>query len=325
MRRSVFLALVLTVCCFGGVCISAHAEGSPTFGYVSVSQAMVLHPLMAKMDPKEGRFDLSAMGGKFPVNHDESRKKLAEKRVALTKKKASCEKILGDLEAAFQKGMGELSPLQHRINSLPPSARPPGLDEYNKKKTLIEKGFWLKRDETKLDLDKVATEMADTLKENQLLHLTSVEETDQIFHIILDDVYQAIDAVSTQSKVAFVFNSSFSIERTAANPSFVPVNPLGEFLGKPQEGNPEDLLFKHGKDGRAPLFANLSYWTASQRWTLRNCTDARTDKLFIKGGISMTPAVVDQLYERYKVSAIQRQVVRRYLEELAKGKEASGK
>ena len=325
MRRSALLALVLTACFLGGVCVSARAEGSPTFGYVNVAQAMVLHPLMAKMDPKEGRFDLSAMGGKAPANRDEPRKQLEEKRVALTKKKVALEKTLGDLETAFQKRMGELSPLQNRINSLPSSARPPVLDEYNKKKSLIEKDFWLKRDETKLELDKVATEMADTVKENQLMHLTSPEETGQVFRIILDDVYQAIDKVSEHYKVSFVFNSSFSIERTAANPAFVPVNPLGEFLGKPQEGNPDDLLFKHGKDGKAPLYAHLSYWSACQRWALQNCIDPRTDRLFIKGGISMTAAVVDQVYEKYKVAATQRQVLRRFLEESAKGSEANGK
>lgn len=325
MRRSALLALVLTACFLGGVCVSARAEGSPTFGYVNVAQAMVLHPLMAKMDPKEGRFDLSAMGGKAPANRDEPRKKLEEKRVTLTKKKAALEKTLGDLETAFQKRMGELSPLQNRINSLPPSARPPVLDEYNKRKGLIEKDFWLKRDETKLELDKVTTEMVDTVKENQLMHLTSPEETGQVFRIILDDVYQAIDKVSEHYKVSFIFNSSFSIDRMAVDPSFIPVNPLGEFINKPQEGNPDDLLFKHGKDGKAPLYAHLSYWSGCQRWALRNCVDPRTDRLFIKGGISMTAAVVDQVYEKYKIATTQRQVLRRFLEESAKGSEANGK
>lgn len=325
MRRFTVLMSVLTACFLGGVCISAQAEGIPTFGYVNVAQAMSLHPLMAKIDPKEGRFDLSALGAKAPPNRNEARQSIESKRAELTKKKASLEKNLNDLETAFQKRMEELTPLQHRINSLPPSARPPVLDEYNKKKTLIEKDFWLKRDETKVELDKVTVEMEDTVKENQLLHLTTVEETGQVFRIMLDDIYQAIDKVAEHYKVAFVFNSSFSIERAPVNPAFIPVNPLGEFLNKPLEGNPDDILFKHGKDGRAPLFANLSYWNACQRWALRNCIDPRTDRLFIKGGTSMTAAVVDQVYEKYKVPAVQRQVVRRFLDEVAKTKEAGGK
>ncbi len=325
MRRFTVLTAVLVACFLGGVCVSARAEGAPTFGYVNVAQAMSLHPLMAKLDPKEGRFELSALGPKAPPNREEARKAIEEKRAALTKKKATLQKNLDDLETAFQKRLAELEPLQQRINSLPAAARPPVLDEYNKKKGLVEKDFWLKRDELKLELDKANVEMEGTVKENQLLHLTSVEETAQVFRIMLDDIYQAIDKVAEHYKVAFVFNSSFSIERTPVNPAFTPVNPLGEFLSKPLEGTPEDILFKHGKDGKAPLYAHLSYWNACQRWALRNCLDPRTDKLFIKGGTSMTAAVVDEVYEKYKIPALQRQVARRFLEEVVKNREGEEK
>ena len=131
---------------------------------------------------------------------------------------------------------------------------------------------------------------------------------------MLDDIYEAIEMVTKHYKIDIVMNSSFTIERTPVNPAFTPINPMAEFLNKKLNRDAKEVLFKHGADGTAPFAMTLGYWCASQRWAFRNCIDIRLDKMILKGGLDMTPAVVDAIYQKYNIPASHRDVIREYFE-----------
>jgi len=130
---------------------------------------------------------------------------------------------------------------------------------------------------------------------------------------MLDDIYEAIDMVAKHYNVNFVFNTSFTVERTPVNPSFTPVNPMGDFFATSFKKDAADVLFKHGDNGEAPLSMTLDYWVACQRWAFRTTADPRLDKLIIKGGLDMTPAVVDYVYQKHNVPSSHRDIIQEFL------------
>ena len=312
MRISRLLVSVLLG--FGTIVSVLSAQTPQVFGYVDVAETLAFHPLMAKMSVKEGRFDLSALGDGAPKNRDQARQELESKREQLLKRKQTANKGIDDLDKSFQEDLRGIADLQARLNALPPTARTPLLNEYNRKKGIIDRKYWKRRSDLQEGLKLVDYNLEEMKQENEVLHLTNMEETQKAFKLMLDDVYQAIDAVAEHYKVSFVFNSSFSLDRSAQGKSISPENTMAQFFGMTLEGTPDDILYKHGKEGRPPMFMGLRYWTGAQRWAYRNCYDPRLDKMFIKGGVNMTPAVVDFVYQKYKVDSIHSQVIQKFLE-----------
>ncbi len=315
LRRFLSLTLALIL-----VALAAplRAQSPGTFGYVNVAEALALHPLMARFDIKAGRFELAALGAQGARDRGVLRQELVDRRNALLKQRDTTAKALDELDQTFQKDLGELSDLQARLNALPATARTPLLNEYNRKKGIIDRKYWQRRSELQEDLKLANHSLTELDKETQVLHLTTMEETQKAFKLMLDDVYQAIDAVASHYQVPFIFNSSFAIDRTPAATSFIPENPMKEYLAATLEGTAEDILYKHGKNGRPPMFMTFRAWTGSQRWAFRTCYDPRLDKMFIKGGVNMTPAVVQYVYQRYKVGKLHSEVIQKYLEAEAK-------
>ncbi|RCK80195.1 MAG: hypothetical protein OZSIB_3377 [Candidatus Ozemobacter sibiricus] len=318
MSRHAFHAVVVLFL----VALTIPLEGQPvtpgSFGYVNVAEALALHPLMARFDIKAGRFELAALGAKEARDRGALRQELVDRRNTLVKQREATVKSLDELDQAFQKDLGELSDLQARLNALPATARTPLLNEYNRKKGIIDRKYWQRRNELQEDLKLADHALAELDKETQVLHLTTMEETQKAFKLMLDDVYQAIDVVASHYQVPFVFNSSFAIDRVPGTPQFTPENPMKSYFAATLEGAAEDVLYKHGTDGRPPLFMTFRAWTGAQRWAFRTCYDPRLDKMFIKGGVNMTPAVVHHIYQKYKVAKLHSEVIQKYLEAEAK-------
>ncbi|MEW6711552.1 MAG: hypothetical protein AB1403_17145, partial [Candidatus Riflebacteria bacterium] len=274
-----------------------------------VSKAMMLHPLMAKFQIKEGRF--SPDNDSIKTENDKLQK-FEEKRKEILSERDKLQKLI---EKSDQELSSALSSLNVKFNaqknkeSSPESAN----NKYNEEKNSIENKYWVQRRELQVKMSDLDNELQKVNRENELLHLTSEEETARIFKVILDDVYEAVDVVAKHYNVDFVFNSSFSVERTPVNPSFTPVNPMGQFFAAKFTRDAGETLHKHGEDGAAPLLMTLSYWTACQRWAFRNTVDPRLDQMVIKGGLDMTPAVIDFVYQKYKVPTSHRDVIQEFL------------
>lgn len=280
------------------------------FGFTNVSQAVMLHPTMARYRIKEGRFSPAAIDGKDKKatsrleEFEKQRKELLDEKKKLEalvlKADQDLSKALAELNVKFNSKRKDSSPEKHS-------------DQYNKEKNSLENKFWVQRQELQVKLSDVENKLARNSQENELLHLTSAEETERVFKSILDDVYEAIDMVSKHYKVNFVFNTSFTVERTPVNPSFTPINPMGEFFATTFKQDAGDVLFKHGSNGEAPFSMTLDYWIACQRWAFRTTADPRLDKLIIKGGLDMTPAVVDYVYQKHNVPASHRDIIQEFL------------
>jgi len=285
------------------------AEKKPVFGFTNVSRAMMLHPLMAKFQIKEGRF--SPDNDSIKTENDKLQK-FEEKRKEILSERDKLQKLI---EKSDQELSSALSSLNVKFNtkknqeSSPESAN----NKYNEEKNSIENKYWVQRRELQVKMSDLDNELQKVNRENELLHLTSEEETARIFKVILDDVYEAVDVVAKHYSVEFVFNSSFSVERTPVNPAFTPVNPMGQFFAAKFTRDASETLHKHGEDGSAPLLMTLSYWTACQRWAFRNTVDPRLDQMVIKGGLDMTPAVIDFVYQKYKVPTSHRDVIQEFL------------
>lgn len=287
------------------------AEKRPAFGFTNVSKAMMLHPLMAKYKVKEGRFVPEALKSRKEKDVKEARTSLEKKRNILIEKQKQLEEKLKKEDTRFSKAMSELNMKYN--NTAKDSSPDKAPDEYNIKKNQIETAFWKIRREIQQEISLLKEEISKLNDENNLLHLTSQDETMQVFKIMLDDIYEAIDVVANHYKIDFVFNSSFTVERTPVTPSFTPVNPMGEFFASEFKRDAAEVLYKHGDNGKAPLATTLSYWCACQRWAFRNVIDPRLDKMILKGGLDMTPAVIDFVYQKYKVPASHRDVIQEFL------------
>ncbi|NCB39784.1 MAG: OmpH family outer membrane protein [Erysipelotrichia bacterium] len=301
-------ALVLLLSIFSAPAF-CQAKDQVLFGFTNVSQAMMLHPTMANFLVKEGRFSPKASKEARPST--EKLKEFETKRNKLLAEKKNLEEQLDKEDRDLSNA---LSALNVKFNSKSKDSSPnKPSDEYNKEKNSLENKFWVQRREVQIKLSGLENSLVKINQENELLHLTSNEETERIFKVMLDDIFEAVNMVSKHYNVSFVFNSSFSAERTPVNPSFTPINPMGEFFSSNFKQDANEVLYEHGEEGRAPLSMTLGYWVACQRWAFRNTVDSRLDQVILKGGLDMTPAVVDYVYQKHNVSPAHREIIQEFL------------
>lgn len=312
-NRAKFVILALLVLIIANSAISASQQAT-AFVFVNIAKALMLHPLMAKLDVKEGRFELSALNKPPPKDRSLLQKDYIDRIAKLEKDLASVTKALEVLDQQFSKELFELDDLVKKINSVPAEARTPLLNEYNKKRGIIDRKYWRQRDEL-LENKKMISHKIDQLKkERQIMHLTTLDETQAVFGLILDDIYEAIDKVAKTKNFSMIINSSFTLERIPPNPNFVPENPMQKLLNLELKGPAEEVLFKHGESGNPPLYMTINSWASSHKWALKNCYDSRLDIFFIKGGLDITPEVVEYIYNKHNVNKKLTEVIKKYLQ-----------
>lgn len=306
VRRQILIFLV-TISLMTPIGLLAK-DKTVSFGFTNISKVLMLHPLMAKYKVKEGRFLPEALG----KNQGKTGKKrlfsIRKKRKIYVAKVKKLEEKMQKIDKNYEKSLASLSKKYKEKN--PPTQ---GTNQYNEERSKIENKFWVNRKEAQEELRSAQAELAEINNENSLLQLTSADETNQVFKMMLDDIYEAVALVAKHYKIDFVMNSSFTVERTPVNPAFTPVNPMAGFFNKKFNRDAKEVLFKHGSDGSAPYAMTLGYWVACQRWAFRNCIDNRLDKMILKGGLDMTPAVVDYIYQKYNIPASHRDVIREFL------------
>jgi hypothetical protein len=306
---TMFLVLALLFAVSGVEVQAQGAKGAKapvTFGFTNISKALMLHPTMAHYKVQEGRFAPAASSEKRPEPGKKVKEFEAERAKLLAEKTKEDEKI-EKLDRAFSNALAKLNTKYEKRSS------EKGTDQYNKEKNQLENKYWIEREELVLKRATVEDSLEKMNEENAMLHLTSHAETGKIFSSMIDDIYEAVNQVADHYKVDFVFNSSFTVERTPVNPAFTPVNPMNEFLALKPDVDAKEFLTDHGPDGRPPYAMTIDYWLACQRWVFRTNADPRLDKMFLKGGLDMTPAVVDLVYQKYKISNAHRDVIQEFL------------
>ncbi|MGM0600305.1 MAG: hypothetical protein ACQETH_10885 [Candidatus Rifleibacteriota bacterium] len=285
--------------------LSTAEEAKPQFGYVDVADAVLLHPFMQHFDSDSKRFKLSALKNK-KINVDKKKSDNLEKVKKEIEEKQKILKKLQEQRATIENTYTK--ELQKLNNKKSNSSLTGGLSlkEYNDKRESINMEFSKKLRKVRKEVQKVQADIAKLNKDSRYSSHASHEETREVFALILDDVYEAVDAVAKFYKIPFVFNSSFEFSRSTNNVKIA--NPMPEFF--------DDLDYRLSEDpeGKLTVGASLKSWLNLKNNNLVNCTDPRLMKFVLKGGVNMTPAVVDYIYQKHKISKTHRDFMQEFFQ-----------
>ncbi len=276
----------------------ATAQEAPQFGYVNVADAVMLHPLMKEFDASARRFKLSALKGD-QENKSIERRQQAESEVKTIQ--AEMEKLSEEKKKIENTYIENLKKLQGTKIAGGTSGK--SQDQYNKEKARIDSAFFGDSRNLNQEIQKLQARLNELNISAEYAGHASFEETSQVFSLILDDVYEGVEAVSKFYKIGFVFNSSFEFARI--NSKMLSVNPMPEFFGKLSEKLNEE-------EGKLTLGAALNAWLSNRNDNLVNCDDRRLTSFVLKGGLNMTPAVVDYIYQKHEVSKDHRDFIQEY-------------
>ena len=300
--RVCFVVIVLTLFTFANNLFAQNAQSQ--FGYVNVSDAVLLHPTMRHFDIKTKLFKLEALKGinrekRIEENKQDSKAKLDN----LVMKIKELESSKKELEEEYSKKLKKVTLSKEKFNSMSESEK----NSYNEKKSLLESEYLIKADKIRKSIYSANKEFENFSSKPINPGLTSPKETEQIFSLILDDVYDAMEAVADHYKVAFVFNSSAEIAYIESGVTID--NPMGAFLDNFQE-------IVSSKDGKKTTGEGLNAWLSSKNSAFRHGSDRRLSAFVMKGGLNMTPAVVDYIYQKHKIGEDQRKFILEFFEKI---------
>lgn len=293
-----FPRLIVLLFVLAATCVSASAaEQVPQVGHCNISMAVMLHPLMAKIDTATGRFRSNALPngaalvGQAAVELDESRRELL-------KETSSLRQELAKVNQEFVSKLHELSrerdkPAKAAQNQSSPA---PSTDEYSNRRRSLEHEH---RQNIVTIREKLAFKEAELEKLNSEARLTDllpVTDTERVFKLILDDVYEAANIVIEREKLSFTFNSATTYSFGMPTGKFAMANPIAELLGSQQPA-------KSGSDQEHAAMNRLYRWASGEKSQLYFCNDARLTSFVMKGGKDITAAVVEQVYKKHQVPA----------------------
>ncbi len=304
-RCLILFGVLLLSLVFVSSLVNAQTKQQSQFGFVNISDVMLLHPIMVDFNPVSKRFKLEALKG---IDKD---KKIEENKL---------------------KFRVELNKLEDQIK------------EYNSKKVEIEE-IYLEQSQNLLSDDKLAkmskkdrdsyfekrakidNKYCDEINDiNNKIYVinekiknhknsavfngdTTVEETDKLFSLMLDDIYEAMNSIAKKKNLMFVFNCSAELAINSGNMQVH--NPLHSFFHSLKE------TLKN-KDGVKTTGASIYAWLREKNNAFINCTDKRLPSFVMLGGYDMTADVIDNIYEKYKIGNEQREFIKDYYNKIAK-------
>lgn len=313
------VAAVLVLAALGSMCCPVRAAEPPVFGQVDVAMAVMLHPLMRYYHPNHRLFNQKALGGKPSARPTLGAAEADAQRAQLLARLADVDTERQKLSKSYTKAFQELTPQRDKIEKLiDASAKKAAQIEYNKKKASLMTEFEKENKGLAARQTQLKAELAAFDRDQAAIGLCTRDESNGIIRTIADDVFAAVNEVAERYKVAFVFNSSFlgtsgPLPVVAQDLQLPPTNAVLEFLELPADKVGGQLSTGHGEDGFVPVFARMSEWLASARPILQSHGERRLGMVFLRGGVDMTPAVIDRVYDKFGVSASHRKVLGEYV------------
>lgn len=300
--NSLIALLVLFIGCF-----SISNAQQVQVGYVNVADVMLLHPTMRYFDTTSKRFKLEALKGinaQKRVEENKAKYKADLEKLEQDVKEFEAEKI--ELEEEYYKNLDKIKISNNKLQEMTEREK----NKYNEKIEKLSKKFHNEADEIRKKIYH-AKQKIETFKNNSLYtSFTTQGETSKLFSLMLDDVYDAMGAVAKHYKVSFVFNSSAEI--TYIEGRMTASNPMGDFLDN------FDLTVQ-SKDGKKITGAAFASWLGEKSSTFLNCNDRRLSSFVMDGGLNMTPAVIDYIYQKHKVGKAQRDFIVQYYDKIVNG------
>ena len=287
------------------LCNSVYAQNSQSqFGYVNVADAMLLHPTMRYFDPTAKRFKLGALKGVDPDKRSEDNKvnyKAELNKLEENLKELEAQRV--ELEEDYIAKLENLGISNEKLKNMSENEK----NKYNKKKGVIDSKYYNDSDELRKKIY-FAKKKIESFKANSIYTgFASQKETSQLFSLMLDDVYDAMGAVAKHYNVTFVFNSSAEI--TYIEGRMTASNPMKDFFDNYQETS-------LSKDGKKIMGAAFTSWLGEKNSTFLNCNDRRMSSFVMMGGLNMTPAVIDYIYQKHKIGKEQREFIIEYFEKI---------
>ncbi len=285
------------------------AEATQSFGYVNVADAMLLHPTIRHFDPVSKRFKLEALKGVNPEKRleqnketfKEDMKKLEDSLDALQKQREK-------LEEKYFQASSKLVVSEEELKNMSESQK----NQYNEKKKTIDSKYYDQADELRKKIYAAKQKIESFKDEAKYADLTSADETNKLFSLMLDDVYDAMGAVAKHYNVSFVFNSSAEIAYIQSK--MYADNPMKAFFD-----NFDQTV--QDRDGKLITMGAFSNWLGEKNSTFMNCNDRRLTSFVMMGGLNMTPAVIDYIYQKYNIGKDQRDFIIEYFEKIVSQEE----
>ena len=284
------------------------------FGYVNVVDVVMLHPTMKYFDISSKRFDLKAFKGIDIEERIEENK--VKVRMEINKLKEELKQLddkKKELEEIFLERSEHLLKPNETLNTLSPERR----EKYEEDLSRMQAKYYSDVHEITRNAYPIEKKIEKLEKSSAYSGYSTVNETRQLFSLMLDDVYSAIKEVKKRYNVSFVFNSSSSIifPQVEMENSFNTSNTitLYDFFDKYDE-----VIKKNGEgeDSKVLLGNAFTQWLADRDSVLANCIDNRLSAFVIDGGKNLTYEVIDHIYEKYKVGNKQREFIKEYFNKI---------
>ncbi|HOT27432.1 MAG TPA: hypothetical protein PLU72_04530 [Candidatus Ozemobacteraceae bacterium] len=273
------------------------AEQAPQVGHCNIAMAVMLHPLMAKIDTATGRFHSNALPnggalvGQASVELDEQRKELIKQTSDLRQE-------LAKVNQEFISKLHELNrerdkPAKAGQNETSPT---PSTDEYSNRRRFLEHEHRQKIITVRERLAAREGELEKLNAEARLTDLLPVTDTERVFKLILDDVYEAANIVIEREKLAFTFNSATTYRFAMPSGQGAVENPIAGLLSSQPTA-------KAGSDQEFAAMSRLYRWATGEKAQLYHCGDVRLTQFVVKGGKDITADVVNEVYKKHQVPA----------------------
>jgi hypothetical protein len=306
MKKIILLISIFTFCSIS-ITFAEKPAAKVQFGYVNVAEIILLHPTMKNFDSKLSRFSLNAIDEKNIKQKEAENRKNLDKELAQVKADISKLKKERDLEEKkYLKATKKLV----ADTKLGTKGSQISTELYNEKRSKLDREFYAKLSEIKSGLNQMENKQEKLSKERNYTSFATHKETAKVFEIILDDSYKAIDAIANHYEIPFVFNSSFAFDRSFSS-KVTSNNPMKNFFQEDLTKVEEDP--EEAERNRAEA---LKTWLENKNRNLMNCADPRLARFVLKGGINMTPAVIDYIYQKYDVKKEQRDFIQKFYQKL---------
>ena len=308
MKKSIFVLVLLTPMIF---CSQIFADQN-IFGYVDVTEVLQLHPMMRYFDSTSRRFQLNATlsGEDIESRIEENKIQYRAELNKLEEKIKELENKRKELEETYLEKVEHLEETEKNPNDMSEAEK----ESLNKKKAEFDTDFYNKADEIRKKIYYAQEEINSKMQTSNYTGYLNKDESNQVFSLMLDDVYEALEAVAKKKNISFVFNSSAQLDYKN-NAVSIP-NCLPEFFDNynknPNNAEKEDSPEMDDSERKVRTGGAIGQWLEYRDSSFAECNDRRLTSFVMMGGVDLTPDIIDFIYEKHKIGKDQRDFIQEY-------------
>lgn len=291
--------------------ISSFSQPMQHFGYVNVIDAMMLHPTMRYFDTSTKRFSLAAFKGiNIEERIEEDKVKIRIEINRLNDELKKYDDKLKEMEETYLERSEHLIKSNESLNSMTKKRR----KKYEEDRAAMQAEYFSKSAEVRRKAFPIKEKIKKLEQSSKYSGYTNEKETRSLFSLMLDDVYEAMNACAKMHNCSFVFNSSAKINYIETNSERFWDTPNGmpDFLD-----NYKKRLEEQGEEEANTITGGqLTQWLNEKDSVFKNCSDNRLSMFVMNGGINLTPDVINYIYKKHKLSKEHQKFIYDYYEKI---------